>query len=95
MKIEGKVFVVTGGGNGIGRELVLLLLQKGARVAAVDISEEALRGTVELAGSHPLAGSIASSFPPCTLTVFEFPAESWHEAAKKNANFSFLLFPRD
>jgi short-subunit dehydrogenase len=52
MKIDGKVFVVTGGGNGIGRELVLLLLQKGARVAAVDISEEALRGTVDLAGSQ-------------------------------------------
>jgi 3-oxoacyl-ACP reductase-like protein len=39
MNVEGKVFVVTGGGNGIARELVLQLLKKGARVAAVDISE--------------------------------------------------------
>lgn len=51
MQVQNRVFVVTGGGNGIGRELVLLLLAKGARVAAVDINESALQETVELAGS--------------------------------------------
>lgn len=51
MKVESKVMVVTGGGNGIGRELVLLLLKKGARVAAVDISEKGLQETAALAGS--------------------------------------------
>ena len=50
MKVLNKVIVVTGGGNGIGRELVLGLVRKGARVAAVDINEEALKGTVTLAG---------------------------------------------
>jgi short-subunit dehydrogenase len=50
MNIQGKVFVVTGGGNGIGRELVLLLKAKGAKVAAVDIDEVALKETVKLAG---------------------------------------------
>ncbi|MCJ7716080.1 MAG: SDR family oxidoreductase [Anaerolineales bacterium] len=50
MKVHNKVIVVTGGGNGIGRELVLNLLGKGAAVAAVDINKDALQETVELAG---------------------------------------------
>lgn len=52
MKIEKKVFVVTGGGNGIGRELVLNLLGKGAIVAAVDIDEAGLKETAALAGDR-------------------------------------------
>lgn len=52
MKVENKVIVVTGGGNGIGRELVLHLLNKGAKVAAVDLNEAALAETVVLAGER-------------------------------------------
>jgi short-subunit dehydrogenase len=50
VKVANKVFVVTGGGNGIGRELVMQLLAKGARVAAVDVDELKLKETVALAG---------------------------------------------
>lgn len=52
MKVEAKVMVVTGAGNGIGRELVLTLLKRGARVAAVDISASGLQETAVLAGSQ-------------------------------------------
>ena len=50
MKLEGKVIVVTGAGSGIGRELVLDLLARGARVAAVDRDADALQETAALAG---------------------------------------------
>ena len=51
MELTGNVFVVTGGGNGIGREVVLGLLTRGARVAAVDLSEQGLAETAALAGA--------------------------------------------
>lgn len=50
MQAAGKTIAVTGGGNGIGRELVLDLLGRGARVAAIDISEPGLAETARLAG---------------------------------------------
>lgn len=49
MKLEKKIIVVTGAGNGIGRELVLRLLAKGARVAGVDLNANALQETEALA----------------------------------------------
>lgn len=50
MRVQGKVIVVTGAGSGMGRELVLHLLAKGARVAAADINETSLEETADLAG---------------------------------------------
>ncbi|MFD2935111.1 SDR family NAD(P)-dependent oxidoreductase [Spirosoma flavum] len=50
MQITTKTFVVTGAGSGIGRELTLQLLQKGASVAGIDINAETLGRTQELAG---------------------------------------------
>jgi short-subunit dehydrogenase len=49
VKVSGKVVAVTGGGNGIGRELVLELLRRDARVAAVDIRQDSLDETARLA----------------------------------------------
>lgn len=51
MQITDKVFVVTGGGNGIGREVVLGLLDRGARVAALDLREDSLEETARLAAA--------------------------------------------
>jgi len=54
MQIDGKVLVVTGAGNGVGRAVTLEALRRGARVAAVDISDAGLRETSDLAvaGEH-------------------------------------------
>lgn len=60
MQVENKVFVVTGAGNGIGREVSLALLERGGRVAAVDLREESLAGLAARARAgerlslHPL-----------------------------------------
>lgn len=61
MKVQSKIFVVTGAGGGIGSEIVLALLNRGARVAAVDLRDESLQALKEKAGGkaasltlHPL-----------------------------------------
>jgi NAD(P)-dependent dehydrogenase (short-subunit alcohol dehydrogenase family) len=64
MKVDGKVIVVTGAGSGIGRELSLLLLSKGASVAGVDLNAAALTETARLAADHapdfePIEANIA------------------------------------
>ncbi|MFV0453106.1 MAG: SDR family NAD(P)-dependent oxidoreductase [Propioniciclava sp.] len=51
MQIPGKVFVVTGGGSGIGREVAVQLTRAGARVAAVDLNADSLEETHTLAGA--------------------------------------------
>lgn len=52
MQIAQKVFVVTGAGNGIGRETTLRLLTGGASVAGVDLNAEGLAETARLAGAR-------------------------------------------
>jgi len=50
MSFLNKVFVVTGGGAGIGQQVVLQLLGEGSKVVALDISEKGLNETKMLAG---------------------------------------------
>jgi short-subunit dehydrogenase len=56
MKVQGKTFVVTGAGNGIGREVALQLIGLGAKVAGLDLSEKGLSETSAKASSENFAG---------------------------------------
>ncbi|GAA5927246.1 uncharacterized protein JCM15063_005845 [Sporobolomyces koalae] len=48
LRLEGKVAIITGAGNGIGLETALVFANEGAHVVAADINEEAALRTVDL-----------------------------------------------
>ncbi|GAA5994320.1 uncharacterized protein JCM10292_001994 [Rhodotorula paludigena] len=48
LRLENKVAIVTGGGNGIGLETSLVFASEGAHVVAADINEDAAKRAVEL-----------------------------------------------
>jgi NAD(P)-dependent dehydrogenase (short-subunit alcohol dehydrogenase family) len=52
MRVQNKVVAVTGAGSGIGRELTLHLLSRGARVAGVDLNGKSLDETADLASRY-------------------------------------------
>ncbi len=61
MELEGKVAIVTGAANGIGRSICHLFAKEGARLALVDMDQEALdRAVRDLQGQGTSAIGIAA-----------------------------------
>lgn len=60
MHLQGKVIVVTGAAQGLGRKMAEVAASQGAKVALVDIDSETLRGTLE---GIAAAGRIMKDYP--------------------------------
>lgn len=59
--LDGKVFIVTGAGSGIGYATAQRLVEEGARVVASDVNADAVAGLVDALGSDVSVAVVADS----------------------------------
>jgi len=86
MKVKDKIIVVTGAGGGIGRELVLNLLSKGATVAAIDLNQERLNETAIIANANEKL-----SVHVCDITNQDIVKETFEAVKQRHKQIDGLI----
>jgi 3-oxoacyl-[acyl-carrier protein] reductase len=96
MSLQGKVALVTGGGSGIGRASAARFASDGARVAVVDVREDAAKRTVEQierAGAEALAIRADVSRAADNQRAVELTLGRWSRLDILYANAGVPQFP--
>lgn len=94
MKIADKVWVVTGAGSGMGRDLTLGLLARGARVAAVDRAPVGLATLVTDAGvGDRLSTHVADITDPAAVRALPAAVVEAHGAVDGLINNAGIIQP--
>lgn len=92
-RFSGRLAVVTGGGTGMGRELVRQLAQEGCHVATCDVSNEAMEETRALALDGAPSGTRVTTFvadvsDEAQLQAFRGAVEREHATSSLNLLFN-------
>jgi len=77
MRLKDKIAIVTGSGQGIGREIALAFAREGAKVVVSDITDEIFRVVkeIEAIGSEALAAKCDVSKPTDVKNLAELTIE--------------------
>jgi NAD(P)-dependent dehydrogenase (short-subunit alcohol dehydrogenase family) len=91
-RLEGRRAVVTGGGTGMGRELVRQLAKAGCHVATCDVATEAMAETRSLAEADATGGARVTTFVADVADESQLQAFRGHVESEFGESTLHLLF---
>lgn len=93
MKLANKVIVVTGAGSGMGRELTIQLVKRGAKVAMADINEAGMHETAKLAGETQVSAHVLNIADRTAVEAFPEIVIAHHGAVDGIINNAGIIQP--